>query len=62
MSSDLTVKYLNFKAVLFKGCGKIGQTDRLGPDGGLIKIPDWWLDEKNFHEIIFTTENAEAAE
>ena len=56
MGSDLTVKYLNFKAVLCKGCGKIGQPDRLGPDGGLVEIPDRWLDEENFHGMIFTAE------
>jgi hypothetical protein len=33
---------------LERGC-KIGQTDRLGSDGGLIEILDGWLDEQNLH-------------
>jgi len=33
---------------LERGC-KISQTDRLGPDGGLIKILDGWLDEEDLH-------------
>jgi hypothetical protein len=31
-----------------RGC-KIGQPDRLGPNGGLIEILDGWLDEKDLH-------------
>jgi len=28
---------------------KIGQADRLGPNGGLIKILDGWLYKEDFH-------------
>jgi hypothetical protein len=37
--------------MFFKGGGKIGQTNRLRPDGGLIEIPNGWLNEKDFHDF-----------
>jgi hypothetical protein len=55
---DLAVKNLDVTAGLFECGGKVCQSDWLGSDGGLIKIPDRGLDEKNFHSIIFTAERA----
>ena len=54
----LAVKNLDVTARLFERGGKICQSDWLGSDGGLIKIPDRRLDEKNFHSVIFTEESA----
>jgi hypothetical protein len=47
---------------LFECGGKICQSDWLSSDGGLIKIPDRRLDEKNFHSVIFTEESAGTVE
>jgi hypothetical protein len=34
-------------------CGfEITETDRLEADIGIVKILDWWLDEKNFHYAV----------
>jgi hypothetical protein len=45
----LTIEDLDFMAVFFKGGGKIGQPDRLCPNGSLIKILDGWLNEQDLH-------------
>jgi hypothetical protein len=45
----LAVEDLRFVTVCPYGSGKIGQPDRLGPNGGLIEIPDGRLNKEDLH-------------
>jgi hypothetical protein len=47
--SGLAVQNLHLMPLSSEGSRKIRQTDRLGPNGGLIEILDRWLDEEGFH-------------
>jgi hypothetical protein len=53
----LAIQDLNLVPLrLERGC-KIGQTDRLGPNGGLIKIANRGLDEEDLHGQSGSTRN-----
>jgi len=47
--SGLAVQDLHLVPLRSEGGCKIGQTDRLGPNGGLIEILDRGLDEEDLH-------------
>jgi len=49
LPAGLTVQDRGLKALQTQGGRKIGQADGLGPDPGLIEIPDRGLDEKDLH-------------
>jgi hypothetical protein len=47
--SGLAVQDLHLVPLRSEGACKIGQTDRLGPNGGLIEILGRWLYEEDLH-------------